>query len=96
VIKAESHDFQDVLKAEEVLGTAHAHRRGLLRGRWWPVGPKLILDQTAAPVREIINTASNILILDTSLYHNCNRSTTSSNKRNKEKLCNNINRVLTS
>jgi hypothetical protein len=30
VIKADLHDFQDVLKKEDMLGTVHTHRRGLL------------------------------------------------------------------
>jgi hypothetical protein len=31
--------------------------RGLLRGWWWPVGPKLVSDQMAAPVPEIMDTS---------------------------------------
>jgi hypothetical protein len=30
------HDFQDAFKMVEPLG------RGLLRGRWWPVGSRLV------------------------------------------------------
>jgi hypothetical protein len=32
--------------------------RGLLRGWWGPVGPKVVLDQMAAPVSEIMDTSS--------------------------------------
>jgi hypothetical protein len=50
----EEHDFQDAFKKiAEALGTVHTHERGLLQGQWWPIGPKLILDQMAAPVPEI-------------------------------------------
>jgi hypothetical protein len=38
----------------EVLGMVYTHGRGLLRGWWWPLGPKLIFNQMAAPVPEII------------------------------------------
>jgi hypothetical protein len=38
----------------EMLGTVHTCRRGLLRG-WWPVGPKLIFDQTTVSVPEIMD-----------------------------------------
>jgi hypothetical protein len=38
----------------ESLGTARTRGRGLLAGRWWPVGQKLILDQRAPPVPEIM------------------------------------------
>jgi hypothetical protein len=34
-------------------GTAHARGRELLRGWWWPVGPKLVFEQMAASVPEI-------------------------------------------
>jgi hypothetical protein len=39
----------------EVLGMVHMGGRGLLRGRWWSVGPKLIFDQMVAPVLEIVD-----------------------------------------
>jgi hypothetical protein len=39
----------------EAWGTVHTLGKGLLRGWWWPVGPKLVFDQMAAPVPEIIN-----------------------------------------
>jgi hypothetical protein len=43
------HDFQDVFKMAEDLGTVHTGGRELrvhvLRRRWWPVGPKLVFDQ---------------------------------------------------
>jgi hypothetical protein len=44
-------------KMAETLGTVDTRRRGLLRGWWWPVGPKLIFEQTAAPVPEIIDSS---------------------------------------
>jgi hypothetical protein len=48
-------DFQDAFKKMvEALGTVHKRGRGLLRGWWWPVGPKLIFDQIATPVQEIM------------------------------------------
>jgi hypothetical protein len=40
----------------EVLGMVNTHRKGLLRGRWWLVGPRLIFDQVAAPVPEIMDS----------------------------------------
>jgi hypothetical protein len=65
VIEAESqevlntlrgHDFQDVFKKlAETLGTVHTRGIGLLRERWWPLGPKLIFDQMAAPVPDIMD-----------------------------------------
>jgi hypothetical protein len=36
----------------------HTCGRGLLRGWWWPVGPKLEVDQLAAPVPETMDTPS--------------------------------------
>jgi hypothetical protein len=49
--------FQDAFKkTAETLGIAHTHGRGLLQGCWWPVGPKLVFDQTAALVPEIMDT----------------------------------------
>jgi hypothetical protein len=39
----------------EALGTVHTRGRGLLRGRWWAVGPKLAFDQMAASVSEIMD-----------------------------------------
>jgi hypothetical protein len=39
----------------EALGTVHTRERGPLRGRWWPVGPKLVFDQLTAPVPEFID-----------------------------------------
>jgi hypothetical protein len=38
------HDFQDAFKKmAKDLGTLLTRGRGLLRERWWPVGPKLAL-----------------------------------------------------
>jgi hypothetical protein len=39
----------------EALGTVHARRRGLLQGWRWSVDPKLVFEQMAAPVVEIID-----------------------------------------
>jgi hypothetical protein len=42
------------LKMTEALGTVHIRGRGLLRGSCWPVDRKLVFDQMAAPVPEIM------------------------------------------
>jgi hypothetical protein len=39
----------------EALGTVHMHGRRLFRGWWWSVGRKLVFDQMAAPVPEIMD-----------------------------------------
>jgi hypothetical protein len=39
----------------EALGTVHMLGRGLLKKCWWPVGPKLLFDQMAARVPEIMD-----------------------------------------
>jgi hypothetical protein len=39
-----------------VLGRVHKRGMGLLWGWGWPIGSKLIFDQTAAPVQEIMDT----------------------------------------
>jgi hypothetical protein len=61
------HDFQEILKKKkaEALGTVHMRGRRLLRGRWWSVSAKLVFDQMAAPVPEI---------MDASLYTASSRS----------------------
>jgi hypothetical protein len=38
----------------ESLGTVLTGGMGLLRRWWWPVNPKIVFDQMAAPVSEII------------------------------------------
>jgi hypothetical protein len=38
----------------EALGTVHIRGWGLIRGWWWPVSPKLLFDQMAAPIPEIM------------------------------------------
>jgi hypothetical protein len=43
------------LKMAEALEMVHTHRRGLLQGLWWPVGPKLFFGHMAAPVPEIMD-----------------------------------------
>jgi hypothetical protein len=57
--QAELNTFPErVYKMAEALGTVHARGRG-----WkWPVGPKLVLDQMAAPVPEIVHTISYVSI----------------------------------
>jgi hypothetical protein len=40
----------------EMLEMVNAHERGLLWGWQLPVGPKLVLDQMAAPVPKIVDT----------------------------------------
>jgi hypothetical protein len=61
VIKAElqavlntlpEYDFQEAFKNAKTVQTGG---RGLFRGSWWPVGPMLVFDQTAAPVPEIMD-----------------------------------------
>jgi hypothetical protein len=42
-------------KIAEALRTVHTCGRGLLRVWWWPIGPKLVSDQKAAPVPEIMD-----------------------------------------
>jgi hypothetical protein len=50
------HDFQDALKKmAEAPGTLHTSGRELLHGLCWPVGPKLVSDQMATPVPEIMD-----------------------------------------
>jgi hypothetical protein len=44
--------FRTYLKMTEALRTVHTLGRGLLRGGWWPVSPKLVFDQMAALVPE--------------------------------------------
>jgi hypothetical protein len=52
VIEAESqavlntlteHDFQNAFKNDRSAGNGTYAQKGLLGGRWWPVGPKLVL-----------------------------------------------------
>jgi hypothetical protein len=72
LIKAESqgmlntliwHNFQDAFKKmAEALEAVHTCRMGLLRVWWWPVGPKLIFDQMAAPVPEIMDIIKNAML----------------------------------
>jgi hypothetical protein len=44
-----------ILKMAEALETVHTHGRGLLRGWWCPIGPKLFFNQMAAPVPELMD-----------------------------------------
>jgi hypothetical protein len=44
-----------ISKMAEALRTVDTRRRGLPHGCWWLVGPKLVPDQMAAPVLEIMN-----------------------------------------
>jgi hypothetical protein len=46
------------LKMAEVLGTVHMRGRELPQGWWWPVGSKLVSDQMAAPVLEILDRST--------------------------------------
>jgi hypothetical protein len=48
------------LKISEALGTVHTRWWGLLRMRWWPVDPKLIFDQMATPVLEIMDDSGSL------------------------------------
>jgi hypothetical protein len=65
VIEAESqevlnspreHEFQDAFKKmSQTPRTVHMRGIGLLRWRWWPLGPKLVFDQMAALVPDIMD-----------------------------------------
>jgi hypothetical protein len=46
------HDFQDAFKK---MAKGRNGVRGLLRGWWWPVGPKLVFNQITAPVPKIMS-----------------------------------------
>jgi hypothetical protein len=68
VIKAESqavlntlteHDFQDAFKDGRSAGSCENMWKGTTSTR--PVGPKLVFDQMAAPVPEIMDTTSYLL-----------------------------------
>jgi hypothetical protein len=48
------------LKMAEALGMVHTSGRGLLQWRWWVVGPKLVYDQMAATVLEIMDGSFNV------------------------------------
>jgi hypothetical protein len=37
------------------MGIVHMHGRGIFQRQWWLVGPKLLFEQVAAPVPEIID-----------------------------------------
>jgi hypothetical protein len=39
----------------ETLGKVHTRRRALFQGQWWRVRPKLVFNQMAAPVPEIMD-----------------------------------------
>jgi hypothetical protein len=45
----------------KLIGTVHTCGRGLLRGWWLPVGPKLVFDHMAATVPEIMDISGTIL-----------------------------------
>jgi hypothetical protein len=51
-------NYRMPLKNGTLLGTDHMRGRWPLRQWWWPVGPKLLPDQMAAPVTEIMDTTS--------------------------------------
>jgi hypothetical protein len=55
------HDFQDAFKKmEEALEMVYRHGKGLFRGQWWPVSPKLEFDQMEAAVPEIMDVCGSI------------------------------------
>jgi hypothetical protein len=63
------HDFQDAFKKmAEALGMDHTCERGLLQEWWWTVGPKLLLDQMAAPVPEFMDIDTVPLQMNTIIY----------------------------
>jgi hypothetical protein len=54
-IKVKGRHFDTIEMVEaEALRTVRTRGRGLFRGRWWPIGPKLVFNQMAALVPEII------------------------------------------
>jgi hypothetical protein len=46
----------------EVLGMMRKREWRLCQGWWWPVHPKLVFDQMAVPVLEIMDTTSYVLL----------------------------------
>jgi hypothetical protein len=49
----------------EALEMVHMGGRRLVQGLWWPVGPKLVSDQMATPVPEIMDILClNLLCID--------------------------------
>jgi hypothetical protein len=53
------HDFQDAFKKWQKRWERCIHAEGdYFRGWWWAVGPKLVFDQMATPVPEIMDTTS--------------------------------------
>jgi hypothetical protein len=54
-----------VTKMAECLETEHTCGRGPLRRWLWPVGPKLVFEQMAAPVPEVMN--GSLYIIKTSI-----------------------------
>jgi hypothetical protein len=65
VMEAESvntlteQDFQDAFKNGRIAGNgAYTRKRGLLPGLWWAVDPKLVFNQLAPQVPEIMDVAS--------------------------------------
>jgi hypothetical protein len=49
------HDFHDAFKNGRSAGNGAYVRKWTIRRLWWPVGPKLAFDQTAAPILEIMD-----------------------------------------
>jgi hypothetical protein len=64
MIEAESQAVLNTLREHDIhwmhlnkgrsAGNGTYAGRGLLRGWWWPVGPKLVFEKMAAPVSEIM------------------------------------------
>jgi hypothetical protein len=50
------------------LEMVHKREKGLFGGWWWPVGPKLVFDQMAAPVPEIMDGPLYSLVHEGWLY----------------------------
>jgi hypothetical protein len=49
-------------KITETLGTVHTCGMGLLRGLRWPLGRKLVFEQIAAPVPEIVDISGMVAL----------------------------------
>jgi hypothetical protein len=58
------------LKMAEMLQIVHTRERELLRVWWWPVGAKLLFDQTAAPVLESVDSSGIIYANNKSIQLN--------------------------
>jgi hypothetical protein len=56
------HCFQDAFKNSR---TVHTRGSGLLGGRWWPVGPKLVSDKMASQFPGIMDRSLYLRVMET-------------------------------